>query len=136
MEEYLKELDENLVFIKKVKKDNVLLIYCESKQHHKLKVHTRHERKVKDIPYGEHQVELRIISKRYFNDDLESEIQTITEKFDFINETGRRTKRLDDKIIELNTGTSVIGNERFLRKNYANISDTSILRILKKRALR
>ena len=64
MEEYIKELDENLKFIRKVKIDNVLLVYCESNPVPNLRVHTRHERKVKDIPYGESQVELRIISKR------------------------------------------------------------------------
>lgn len=130
MQEYLEGLEGNLIYIKHLYKDKILHIYCETKTDLKIKVHARQERVVKDLPFGEYKVELHILSKRFYVS--EESRKTISETFNFINDTGRRTKRLDDKIIEINKETNTIGAERLLRENFADVSDTTILRILKK----
>ena len=76
-------------------------------------------------------MELHILSKRFYVS--EENRKTVSEKFEFINDTGRRTKRLDDKIMEINKETNTIGSERLMRENFADISDTTILRMIKKR---
>ena len=130
MQEYLEGLKGNLIYIKHLYKDNTLHIYCETETDPKIKVHERQERVVKDLPFGEYKVELHILSKRFYVN--EKSRKTISETFDFINDTGRRTKRLDDKIIEINKETNTIGAERLLRENFADVSGTTILRMIKK----
>lgn len=130
MQEYLDGLNGNLIYIKHHYENKILHIYCETKTDKKIKVHERQERTVKDLPFGEYKVILHIISKRFYKS--ENGRKTVSEKFNFINKTGRRTKRLEDKIIEINKETNTIGAERLLKENFADISDTTILRILKK----
>ncbi len=130
MQEYLEGLNGNLKYIKHQYKGKILHIYCETEIDKNIRVHERQERTVKDLPFGEYKVILHIMSKRFYKS--ENNRKTVSEKFDFINETGRRTKRLENKIIEINKETNTIGAERLLKENFADISDTTILRILKK----
>ncbi len=97
MQEFLEGLKGNLVYIKHYYEDKTLHIYCETKIESKIKIHERQERVVKDLPFGEYKVKLHILSKRFYVS--EENRKTISEKFEFINETGRRTKRLDNKIM-------------------------------------
>ena len=128
MQDFLNELSDDLNYIKHRIEKNTCHIYCESKNVKNKPIHARQERTVRDLPFGDKQVILHIISKRFYRDNG----GTYAEKFDFINSTGRRTKRLDKKIIESNTEGSVIGTERNLKKFGIKISDTTILRMLKK----
>ena len=128
MQEFLNELSLDLNYIKHETKDGIYHIYCESKNTEKKPVHARQERVVRDLPFGGKEVMLHIISKRYYSDDG----STYAEDFDFLNYTGRRTQRMDDKIIESNMEGSVVGTERTLKKLGINISDTTIIRLLKK----
>ena len=130
MQEFLEGLKGNLIYIKHYYKDKTLHIYCETKIDPKIKIHEKQERVVKDLPFGEYKVELHILSKRFYVS--EENRKTVSEKFEFINNTGRRTKRLDDKIMEINKETNTIGAKRLMRENFADISDTTILRMIKK----
>ena len=130
MQEYLDGLKSNLIYIKHIYKKKVLQIYCETKIEANIKVHEKQERVVKDLPFGEYKVELHILAKRFYKD--EEARKTVSEKFKFINDTGRRTKRLDKKILEINKETNTIGAERLLKDNFADVSDTTILRMIKK----
>ena len=135
MEGYLKQLDQNLRYIKHDIDNGGLKIYCKTKPTDDNPVHSRKERGIQDIPYGNYKVELRLLSKKYFNTSKNAKTLTCAEKHDFINDTGRRTKRLDSRIIELCSKISTIGCERIIRKKIADVSDTSILRLLKKTTL-
>lgn len=128
MQDFLNELSDDLNYIKHTIEKDTCHIYCESKNIKNEPVHARQERTVRDLPFGDKQVILHIISKRFYKDNG----KTYAEKFDFINNTGRRTKRLDKKIIDSNVEGSIIGTERTLKKLGINVSDTTILRIIKK----
>ncbi|MDD3122466.1 MAG: transposase family protein [Candidatus Izemoplasmatales bacterium] len=132
MNEYLRLLSPNLHYIKHEIEGNLLRIFCEQSPIEGKPVHSRKMRVVKDIPYGVYKVELHLLTKKYFNDNQTISKKTIAESYDFINETGRRTKRLDAYILHLNKEMSTIGLERLIRKQIADVSDTTILRIAKK----
>jgi hypothetical protein len=133
MNEYLKQLSEDLVYIKYEIIGDTLKLYCESKKVQGRSVHSRKMRVVKDVPYGKYKVELHLLTKKYFNHDPNEEKLTKAETYTFINSTGRRTKRLDKYILDSCKETSAIGCERFIREHVADVSDTSILRLLKKK---
>jgi hypothetical protein len=132
MNEYLKELSTSMHYIKHDVQDKTMRIFCEQSPIEGKPVHSRKIRVVKDIPYGDYKVELHLLTKKYFNDDQTISKKTIAESYDFINETGRRTKRLDAYLLRLNQEMSTIGLERLIRKQIADVSDTTILRIAKK----
>ena len=129
MQEFLNELSRDLIYIKHEIKKGVCHVYCESKNIDNKPVHARQERKIKDLPFGDKAVELHIISKRFYK---ENGIGTYAEAFNFINSTGRRTRRMDKKIIESNIEGSVVGTERTLKNIGISVSDSTILRMLKK----
>lgn len=132
MNEYLNQLSENLIYIKHEVVDGTLKLYCETKLDPQRKVHSRKIRVVKDIPYGKLKVELHILTKKYFNVFKDQKKLTIAEEHLFINSTGRRTTRLDRYIEESCREMSAIGCERFIRNHVADVSDSSILRLIKK----
>ena len=132
MQDYLKQLDPNLLYIRHEIQDNLMSIYCETKPLKDRPVHSRKERVIKDIPYGKYKVELHLITKKYFNLDPKAKTLTTAEKHGFLNSTKRRTKRLDELILKLCSEMSTIGCERLIRDSIADVSDTSILRLIKK----
>src|SRR5690625_3629887 len=132
MQKFLNQLDENLLFIKNELSENTLKIYCELKQIEDKSVHSRKIRVIKDIPFGQYKVELHFLSKKYFNDNDDINQLTIAEEVSFLDTSKRRNKRLDDYILNACKGTSAIGCERFIRENLADVSDTTILRLIKK----
>lgn len=133
MQSFLNQLDENLIFIKSEIIDNAIKIFCEFKLIEGKLVHSRKIRVIKDIPFGSLKVELHLLSKKYFNDDPTLDKLTVAEKVNFIGESKRRTRRLDEYILNTCKEMSAIGCERFIKENIADVSDTTILRLIKKK---
>lgn len=132
MDEYLKLLNEKLKLLSYKEEENILHIYCEMEKEENKKVHERYERIVDDLPFGEFKVKLHIKARRY--DDV-TDKKTKVEKLDFLNKTGRRTKRLEDKIEIILQENSFSSAERLIREVYVDISDTTLLRVFKKKNL-
>jgi len=132
MQTYLNSLDSKLIFIKSEITKDVFKIYCELKHDKNKKVHSRKVRVIKDIPYNNLKVVLHILTKKHFNEDPSSNKLTTSETLEFVNGTGRRTKRLDEYIINLCKEMSAIGCERIIKNKIADVSDSSILRLIKK----
>lgn len=133
MKSYLNQLDESLIFIRSEINNKTMIIYCEFKPDLDRKVHSRQISIIKDIPYGSYKVELHLLVKKFFNIDDNSSNLTTSEKPSFLGSSKRRTKRLDDLIIETCKEMSAIGCERFIKNNIADVSDSTILRMLKKK---
>ena len=133
MQEFLNELSPKLKFIRSERHGQTLWIYCESELETAQSVHSRVERVIKDINLGDNKVELHILWKKYYNKDLLSPKTTVSEVFDFIEGRGRRTKRLDNLLMSMQKEMSVIGCERFIREGVADVSDTTILRMIYKK---
>lgn len=130
MQEYLNQLSENLIYVRKELVDNVLYVYCNYKNTTQFKVHTYKVRKVNDINYGNYKVVLLIKVFQYYLDRKNSN-RVISIQPDFIDGRTSRTRRLTEYILNASKESSAIGLERTL-KNVTNISDTTILRMLKK----
>ena len=132
MQEFLNGLSPKLRFIRSEQHGKTLWIYCESELEAGWSVHSRVERVVKDINIGGNKVELHILWKKLYNKNPLTDKTTVSEKFDFVSERGRRTKRLDELLLSMQKEMSAIGCERYIKENIADVSDSTILRILKK----
>lgn len=133
MQEFLAQLSENLIYIKHKTINNEIHIYCETKKEETKTVHQYYNKIIKDVPFGNFQTILHIKIKRYINDDRNLNKKTITEQLSFLNTSKRLTKRLEDKLYEMTIENSFISTERFINKEYAKISDSTLLRIFKKK---
>lgn len=142
MEEYLKGLDENLIYKNYEKRDNTYYIYCETNtqrfKHPTLdlvsdKVKDRYIRKIDDLPFGGNSVKLIITCKRFVFYDLN---ESYSETLNFVSDyykLGRRTKRLDNYILDVANNGSSHAVEKTLKRNGVNTSDTTIDRLILKK---
>lgn len=130
MQEYLNQLSSNLIYDYKEIIDNVMHIYCHIKNVSSHKIHSYITRAINDINYGNYKVILEVKCYTYYVNRKQNN-KTIAYQPDFIDGRSFRTKRLTDFILNSSKESSAIGLERTL-KNIANISDSTILRLIKK----
>ena len=95
-------------------------------------VHSKYVRKIKDLPIQEYKVILNIITKIFFCKNPKCSTNTFSEQFNFIESHSRITKRLNERIIEISKGMSARASKSIVNSSLANISDDTILRIIKK----
>lgn len=131
MQEYLNQLSDKLIYDDHKLEENTLHIYCHILKEPSHKIHSYIIRSINDINYGNYKVILEIKCYKYYINRKENN-KTVAYHPDFIDGRSYRTKRLTDYILNHSKEISAIGLERTL-KNIANISDTTILRIIKKK---
>lgn len=131
MQDYLNQLSDKLIYDSKKFKDNTLIITCHICKDTSHKVHSYFVRKINDINYGNYKVILYIKNYNYYID--RSSFKITSYKPDFIDGRSYRTKRLTDYILNNIKESSAIGLERNM-KNITKISDSTIIRIVKKKS--
>ncbi len=134
MEEQIKELDSNLVIIKREDFEKEIHVYCERKYPLSRRVHQTIIRKVLDIPFNGKKVIIYLSVKRFKNDfEQSTKKKTITEQFDFLNDTKRRTKRLDDNLYDLTKHQSFKAAAEYYQKYIADITDDTLINMVLKK---
>jgi transposase len=141
MEEQLKTLDSNLVLIKAVvveetielhaKKDTVeeTCPYCGDKSK---SVHSVYRKTISDLPVQDKMVKIILHKRLFFCRNTDCSRQLFSETLSFVDRYGRRTNRLNKKIKEIAMNMSARSAKKVINKGISNISDDTILRILKK----
>jgi transposase len=141
MEELLKSLDSDLVLIKAVvgeeaielhaKKDTVeeTCPYCGAKSK---SVHSVYRKTISDLPVQEKMVKIILHMRLFFCRNTDCSRQLFSETVWFVDRYGRRTNRLNKKIKEIAMNMSARSAKKAINKGISNISDDTILRILKK----
>lgn len=141
LDELVKELDNKLVVTRKEIKDEIMYIYCETKkQSTKCKycgeesenVHSVYTRTISDLPIQKYKVKLVITVKKYFCNNPKCNHTTFAEPLDFVEKNALRTKRLDEYIKEVGLKNSSIEARNQITNSHVEISNNTILRILKK----
>ena len=95
-------------------------------------VHSKYTRPIKDLPIQDYKVILNITTKIFFCKNKNCKTNTFSEKFEFIEKRSRITKRLNERIIETAKGTSVRASKKIINNTLADISEDTILRLIKK----
>ncbi len=141
LDELIKELDKKLIVTGKEIIDDTMFIYCETKkQTTKCKycgnesenVHSTYTRVISDLPIQNYKVKLVIKVKKYFCSNDKCKHTTFAEPLDFVEKNAIRTKRLDEYINQVGLKTSSIEAEKQIKDTHVNISNNTILRIIKK----
>lgn len=126
----LKTLSEKLVLDTIQIIDDTAIVKSHTMVDNSKKRHSSQVRIVKDIPYNGLKIVHHITVNRYF---VEHSKKTIMEKLDFVSSTRRRTKRLDQLLENMQKETSFIALERIANKDLVSISDSTLLRMIKKK---
>lgn len=141
LQELIQELDKKLKVVKKEIMNDVMYIYCETKkQKTKCKycgkesesVHSTYTRTISDLPIQNYKVKLIITVKKYFCNNDNCKHTTFAEPLNFVDKNAIRTKRLDEYIKNIGLRTSSIEAEKQITDSHVEISNNTILRLIKK----
>lgn len=141
LDELVKELDNKLEVTRKEIKDDIMYIYCETKKQstkcrycgeESENVHSVYTKTISDLPIQKYKVKLVIIVKKYFCNNSKCNHTTFAEPLDFVEKNALRTKRLDEYIKKVGLKNSSIEARNQITNSHVEISNNTILRILKK----
>ena len=133
MDEQIKALDSKLIIYDRKDFENEIHVYCERLYEDK-HIHQTTIKKINDIPFNGKKVIIHLKTKRFKNTfDKTSNKKTITESFEFLNDTRRRTKRLEETLYNLTKNQSFSASSEYANKFITSISRYSLVRIKKKK---
>ncbi len=142
IDELIKELDKKLIVIKKEILKDTMYVYCDTyKKETQCKycgtisnsVHSIYQRTISDLPIQKYKVKLLINVKKYFCINPECSHKTFAEPLNFVEKNALRTKRLDEYINKIGLKNSSLEAKKQINDSHVNISNNTILRILKKK---
>lgn len=142
MEEIIKKLDKKLkviscenvdenIIVNIIRANNSAICPCCGKKSNN--IHSRYIRTIKDLPIQESKVILKLQAKLFFCKNSKCSNNTFSEQFDFIEGHSRMTTRLKNRIIDTSKTMSARASKTIVNKGIANISDDTILRLIKKK---
>lgn len=142
MDEFIKELDKNLDYLEhEITADDVVIYvasnrkictcpYCGTDSN---RVHSSYEKSFQDLPIMGKKTKIVMENRKFFCDNADCRFTTFAERFDFLKQNGKKTKRLIDKIVDVSLNTSSIAASRVLRDGIADVGKSTVCSLLKKR---
>lgn len=142
MNDFVKLLDPNLQYITHEITNDTVTIWVESTREEvrcpycntiSTKVHSRYKRSFQDLPMQDKKVIIFINNRKMFCNNPKCDHKTFAETFDFLSPKGKKTKRLEDEILNISMSVSSITASNILSKNIAKVSKSTVCNLLKKR---
>lgn len=106
--EFVNQLDQHIICKKHIVKEEQSILHIVSNKsavkcpfcgQSATKVHSRYQREIRDIPMQGRQTILLLEIRKMFCENAECRHKTFAESFDFVEEKGKKTKRLMEKIL-------------------------------------
>lgn len=141
MNELIKLLDKDLEYISHEIKGEILYIHAESVREkvncpycgkESGRVHSRYERRFRDLPIQGKKVEIVINNRKLLCINDGCERKTFAEAFECLPYKGKRSKRLTDEIVKTSIEVSSVRASEMLKKGVADIGKSTICNLLKK----
>lgn len=144
MNEFVKLLDNNLQYIEHEidAKNKFCYIYVTSIRLEaacpfcggtSTKVHSKYQKSFQDLPMQGYKVIILLNNRKMFCLNPDCNHTTFAERFDFIGNKAKKTKRLEDEIIRLSLNCSSIAASQILKNNVVEVGKSTICQLLKKR---
>ena len=96
------------------------------------RVHSRYERRFRDLPIQGKKAEIVLDNLKYFCENSDCSHKTFAESFECLPFKVKRSKRLTESIIELSLNVSSITAASMLKKGTADVGKSTICNLLKK----
>ncbi len=142
MDDSIKLLDETLEYINhEVIKDTIYInvksskevAYCPDCNTSSQRIHSHYQRSFQDLPISGKKSIVNLNNRKFFCNNKDCNRRTFSEKFDFIGDKAKKTKRLEAEIINLSKNMRSISASKLLRENIATVGKSTVCNILKKR---
>lgn len=142
MDKFIKELDKNLDYLEHETTADEVVIHVASNRKicacpycgtDSARVHSRYEKSFQDLPIMGKKTRIVMENRKFFCDNAGCGFTTFAERFDFLKQNGKKTKRLIDKIVDVSLNTSSIAASRILRDGIADVGKSTVCGLLKKR---
>lgn len=142
MDELIKLLDENLQYISHEIIEDTIYINIISTREEAIcpycgkpssKAHSHYKRSFQDLPIQGKKVMFILSNRKMFCNNPECNYTTFAESFDFLSFKAKKSKRLDDKIINISMNVSSLTATELLRNSVASIGKSTVCNLLKKR---
>jgi transposase len=141
MEELVKLLCTNFEYTRHELIDGILYIHVQSCRQEAecpycgttgTRVHSRYERRFRDLPIQGNKVEIVLDNRKYFCKNPECAHKTFAESFECLPFKGKRSRRLTDSIVKLSLNVSSVTAAALLREGTADVGKSTICTLLKK----
>lgn len=145
MNDIVKLLDVNLNYLEHTIAEDTIYIFVESILESAVcpfcgtlssKRHSNYQRSFQDLPIQGKKVEIIINNRKMFCHNEDCDYTTFAERFSFINYKSKKTKRLENEIIQLSLNCSSIVATKHLNKNTVKIGKSTVCNLLKKNQFR
>ena len=142
MKELLKILDECLEYEGHEITEDIIMIYASSNREEvecpycggkTKRIHSRGERRFRDLPIQGKKVEVVMKQRKMFCVNKACKRTTFSERFDFLPSKGKRSKRLTSEIIRVSLTVSSVTASKMLKESVADVGKSTICNLLKKR---
>ena len=141
MEEFIKQVSDDFISVSHSIIDGVYHIGVMLKEEYKICpkcgekstiVYTKCIRKINDLPIGNMKaiLELETYKLKCKNDNCATKVFSF--RYSYIGSNCYKTKKLEDKILEVSTNLSSVKASKFLGKNIASVCKSSICNMIKK----
>lgn len=143
MEDLIKLLDKNLEVVTYEIIDDEIFIYTKSTRteaicpycnHSSDKVHSIYNREFNDLPILGKKSNIVLKNRKFFCNNCDCKYKTFAETFGFLGFKAKKTKRLEEYIMNISQNTSSLAAEKILNKNVVKVGKSSICNLLKKRS--
>ena len=142
MDEFIKLLDENLKYVSHEIMDDTIFINVVSNRKEVIcpfcgttssKTHSHYKRSFQDLPIQGKKVRVILNNRKMFCSNPNCNHITFAEKFNFLTFKGKKTKRLEDEIINISMNVSSLTATYLLRNSVADVGKSTICNLLKRR---
>jgi transposase len=121
--------DTIFITVKSLKK-SVKCPYCGRSSSKK---HSFYERSFQDLPIQGKKVIYVLRNRKFFCQNPDCEHLTFAESFDFLSFKGKKTKRLEESIVEQSLHISSLTAAKQFKRNLVDVGKSTICNLLKKR---
>lgn len=135
MNDIVKLLDVNLNYLEHTIAEAIIYIFIESILESDVctfcgtlssKIHNNYQRSFQDLPIQGKKVEIIINNRKIFCHNEDCEYTTFAQRFSFINYKSKKTKSLENEIIQLSLNCSSIIATKHLNKNAVKIGKSTV----------
>ncbi|MGE5631437.1 MAG: transposase family protein [Caulobacteraceae bacterium] len=142
MDEIIKQLDQNLDYLCHEIIEGKYYITVTSNRKELIcpfcgwpssKKHSTYSRTFQDLPLQGNKVFIIIRNRKMFCKNPDCKHTTFAERFNFLSNKAKKTRRLEDEIVRLSLNCSSIAASKVLKENVVDVGKSTICNLLKKR---
>lgn len=142
MDELIKMLNNNLEYVShEIINETIYIsvistlvsVKCPGCNKPSSRVHAYYKKSFQDLPIQDKKVIIILKNRKMMCSNPNCDRKTFAETFEFLAYKAKKSKRLEDRIIEVSVNISSLKAQQFLRNSVVNIGKSTVCNLLKKR---